>query len=148
VYYLFVKKNLTNKEVAEILLSVAAAYEVKGESRFKILAYQRVASSVEHLNLDVIDLWEEGRLHEIPGAGASIVQHLDELFKTGKVRHFEEAMRGLPPAMFTFISIPGIGPKTAFRLCRSLGIWESKSAILKLKKDARLGKYAISPVSD
>jgi DNA polymerase (family 10) len=138
-------KNMTNEEVAELLRSVAAAYEVKGENRFKVIAYDRAATSVEHLTSEIKDLWDDHKLNQVPGIGGSIAQHLDELFRTGKSKHFLKVLNGLPPAMFELIKIPGIGPKSAFKLCKEIGIWKREAAIKKLRKAAERKKVREIP---
>jgi len=114
--------KLSNTYVAKMFREIAAAYEIKGENRFKIRAYDTVADSVEHATSEVKDLWEEGRLDELPGIGETIGQHIDEYFKTGKVKHFEEIKKGLPPGMFELMGLEGVGPKTAFRLAKELKV--------------------------
>ena len=72
--------------------------------------------------------------------GKSIAEHLDEIFRNGKSKHFEEVMKGLPPAMFELMKVPGIGAKTSFKLTRELGIKDSKNAISQLEKAVKKGK--------
>jgi len=131
--------NFSNREIARILTKIAAAYTVKDESRFRIMAYERAAASVEHATSELKDLWDDNKLDQVPGIGKNISAYLDEFFRTGKVRHFREVMKGLPPAMFVFLDIPGIGPKTAYALAKNLKIIEGKSAIEELKKAAERG---------
>lgn len=133
-------KNMNNQEIARLLRAVAAALEVKGENRFRIVAYQRAATSVEHATSEVKDLWDDNKLTSLPGVGANIAQHLDTLFKTGKVKHFEKIMSGLPEAMFEFLEIPEIGAKTALKLCKKLGITKAHSALKRLEEAARDGE--------
>lgn len=135
-------RNLNNQEVARVLRAVAAAYEIKEGNRFKIIAYDRAATAVEHATSEIKDLWDDGKLQTLPGIGASIGQHLDELFRTGRVKHFNHLIKRLPPAMFEFLSIAGIGPKTAYRLCQELGIKKAKTALVELEKAAKKGKIA------
>lgn len=135
-------KMFTNQQIASLLRKVAAAYEVKGESRFRIMAYQRAADAIEHATSDVKDLWDDKKLGTIPGVGASLAQHLDELFGTGKVRHFGQVMKDLPPAMFPLIDIPGFGPKTAYKLVKVLRIRNPESAVEGLIKAAKKHKIA------
>src|SRR3990167_9419069 len=96
---------ISNKEIAKLLREIAAAYEAKGENRFKVIAYDNAATSVEHATSELKDLWERGELGSMPGLGSSIRGHLDELFKTGKVKHFETVKKGVPSGMFSLLEI-------------------------------------------
>jgi len=136
---------MNNKQIAKLLRSVAAAYEVKGADKFKVAAYERAATAVEHATSDLKNLWDDGELSSLAGVGASIASHLDELFRTGKVKHFQLIMKGLPPAMFVFLDLPGVGPKTAFKLCQKLGIISVKNALSRLKIAAKKGKIKKIP---
>lgn len=133
-------KGLTNLDIAELLRDVAAAYQLQDDkkNRFKIIAYQRAADAVEHASSELKDLWDDGKLKEVPGIGESISDHLDELFRSGKSKHFEEVMKGLDPFMFELMKIPGIGVKTANKLIRELGI----KSFTDLKKVISEGKIA------
>lgn len=133
--------KLSNFYIAKILREIAAAYEVKGEDRFRIRAYDTAADSVEHATSEVKDLWEEGRLQDIPGIGESIAGHLDEYFRTGKVKHFRETKKGLPPGMFAFLGLEGVGAKTAYRLAKELSL----KTLSDLKKAAKSGKISELP---
>ena len=137
-------KNLTNLEVAKLLRSVAAAYEVKEGNvpsiRFRIIAYERAADSIEHSTSEAKDLWDDQKLDQIPGIGSGIGQYLNELFKTGHVKHFEDLLGNLPPAMFELMQIPGIGPKRAYKLARELGITKAHNAVKKLTEAAKKGR--------
>ena len=79
-------RQMNNKEIARLLRAIAAAYEIKGESRFRIIAYDRAATAVEHATSEAKDLWDDEQLESLPGIGPNIAAHLDELFKTGKVQ--------------------------------------------------------------
>lgn len=132
----------TNLQIAELLRKMAAAYQILNENRFKIIAYERAADSVEHLTSEVKDLYDDNKLGEIPGVGATIVGHLTELFKTGHVRHFDSVMKRVPKAVFPLLGIPGIGPKRAYTLVKTLGLNDEKTAVEDLKKAAKKGKIA------
>lgn len=115
-------KFISNKQIAHLFRDVAAAYTVKGEQFFKIRAYENAADSAEHATSELKDLWEEGQLDSVPGLGTNIRQYLDELFKTGKVKHFEQTLKDLPDGMFKLLDIGGVGPKTAYKLATELKI--------------------------
>lgn len=131
----------SNKDIARLLREIAAAYEAKGENRFKIIAYDNAATSIEHATSELKDLWGEGNLDTVPGLGESIREHLGELFKTGKVKHFEAVKKGLPPGMFSLLDIGGLGPKSAYKLAKELNIKNPED----LEEVARKGKIREIP---
>lgn len=132
---------MSNLEVAKLLRAVAAAYEVKpGDHRFQRIAYERAADAVEHASSEVKDLWDDGKLEDVAGIGKAIAEHLDELFRTGKVKHFENLMKGMPPAMFELLEVPGIGARSAHRLTKELGIKNAENAQERLLRAAEEGK--------
>ena len=133
-------KDMINTQIAELLRAIAAAYQLKDEekNRFRIIAYQRAADAVEHASSELKDLWDDGKLKEVPGIGESIASHLDELFRTGKSGHFEEVMKGLPREMFDLMEVPGIGAKTAYKLVTKIGI----KSLEELEKAGKKGKIA------
>jgi len=135
-------RSMNNQELAQLLRAISAAYEVKKENRFKIIAYDRAAVAVEHATSEIKDLWDDQKLMSLPGVGPNIARHLDELFRTGKVGHFKQVMKDLPPAMFELLHIAGIGAKTAYRLCQDLKLKNPKTVVNKLIKAAKQGKIA------
>jgi len=129
-----ISKNMTNNQIAELLRAVAASYQLKdegkrslaspaGKNKFRIISYQRAADAVEHASSELKDLWDEGKLDEVPSIGESIAKHLDEIFQTGKSKHFEKVMKGLPPPMFGLMEIPGIGAK--YQLSSGYAVWST-----------------------
>src|SRR3989339_1941045 len=133
-------KTMTNLEIAKLFRAVAAALSLtKGDNRFRVIAYERAADAVEHSSSEIKDLWDNQELDTLTGIGSNIASHLDELFKTGKVRHFDQILKPFPPALFELLEIPGIGPKNALKLCKALGISQAHSAISRLEKAAKNG---------
>lgn len=133
---------MTNLEIAELLRNVAAAYEILGENPFKIIAYDRAADSIEHLTSELKDIWENGKLDTVPGIGKSLAEHLDELFRKGKSRHFDSVLHKLPTSIYTLLLVPGLGPKKAFKLVHELKLEHSKNIIGDLEEAAKAHKIA------
>lgn len=134
---------MTNLEVAKLLRSVAAALSLSStDNNFRIMAYERAADTIEHATSEAKDLWDDGNLKSLAGIGDAIYAHLDELFRTGKVKHFAQILKPYPPALFELLDIPGIGPKNAFKLCKYLGINSAHSAISRLERAARKDKIS------
>jgi len=123
----------SNKKIAKILDDISAAYTIKDESRFKIIAYQNAAASIEHATSEIKDLWEEGKLDTLPGLGENIRKHLDELFTTGKVKHFNAVTEDIPQVVFELLKVRGMGPKTAYKLATSLKLKSLKDLVQKAK---------------
>jgi DNA polymerase (family 10) len=136
---------MNNLEIARLLRAVAAAYIIKGENRFRIIAYERAADSIEHATSELKDLWDDDRLGEIPGIGPAIQGHLNEIFKTGRSSYFIQVMKDLPASMFPLLSVPGFGPKKAFKLVKTLKLTNEKTIIEDLEKAASQGKIAPIP---
>lgn len=137
-------EGMSNLDIAQELRQMAAAYQILDENRFKIIAYERAADSVEHLTSEAKDLWDDGKLKDIPGIGEAIAGHLDELFRTGKVKHWKEVMKKVPEAVFPLLSVPGLGPKKAYKLVKELKLKHAKTAVQDLEKAARAG--TIEPI--
>jgi DNA polymerase (family 10) len=133
---------MTNLEIAELLRRVAAAYEILGENRFRIIAYERAADSIEHLTSDLKDYWDDKKLTEIPGIGDTLASHLDKLFRTGHSKHFDSVMAKLPAAVFPLLLVPGIGPKKAYKLVTIFKLHNEKKVIDDLEKAASAHKIA------
>lgn len=110
--------EMNNLQIAELLRDVAASYQLKDKDRYKfqIIAYERAADAVEHATSELKDLWDDGKLEEVPGIGPSIAEHLSEMFKKGNSKHFDNLMKDIPSDAFKLMKLPGIGIKTAMKM--------------------------------
>ncbi|MCL5675594.1 MAG: helix-hairpin-helix domain-containing protein [Patescibacteria group bacterium] len=135
---------MTNSEIAKTLRDIAAVYSIKDEKKhyFQIAAYQRAADTLERLTIEASDLFVQGRLREIKGVGQTIAGYIEEMVKTGKVKHFEELKKTVPPAVFPLLNIPKIGPKTAFKLVSVLKLKRAENVVEELEKKAKKGEIA------
>lgn len=136
---------MTNKEISHLLRNVAAAYTIKNEKKyyFQIVAYQKAADAIENTTTEAKDLYKENRLQELPGVGPSIQKHLAELFATGKVSHFSDVLKDVPPAMFPLLDIPSFGPKKAYKLVCTFNLNDPTKVIDHVAKLAADGKIAV-----
>jgi DNA polymerase (family 10) len=137
--------GVTNSEVSKLLRDVAAAYSIKDEKkyRFQIIAYQKTADSIENSHTELKQLYKEDKLNTMPGVGPSIQAHLEELFKTGKVKHFESILGAIPEAVFPLLDVPSFGPKKAYRLVTEFNLKNSKTVMQDVAKLAQEGKIAV-----
>ncbi len=119
-----------------LLREIAEYLTIKGESRFKISAYERAAHVVENLTEPIEEIDARGGLTKLPSVGKSIAEKIHEFLTTGKCTYLEELKREIPPEVFKLMEIPGIGPKLAMRLYTELGV----RSIDELEKAAKEGR--------
>ncbi|MEN3203357.1 MAG: DNA polymerase/3'-5' exonuclease PolX [Atribacterota bacterium] len=113
---------MRNQEVAKILHDIAVLLDIKGENRFRVVAYEEAARRIENWPEPIEEVWKSGRLEDIPGIGASIASKIAEYLATGKMTYFEELTREIPPELIELTEIPGVGPKIAKLLYEQLGV--------------------------
>ncbi len=129
---------MTNKQIAALLQKVAEAYELQGV-QWKPRAYDRAAQSIETLDRDVKEVYDEAGvkgLQKIPGVGKAIAHHLQEYFETGSVEEFETLFEAEPEGVRELLEIHGLGPSKVRTLHEELGI----DSVETLKKAAETGK--------
>jgi DNA polymerase (family X) len=131
---------LDNRSIADLLRRVAAVYQVSDESIFRYRAYENAATAIESLDIPLETLWQKQRLKEVAGLGPNLISHLDELFQTGKVKHFQSEFKKVPSGMFSLLSIRGLGPKTAFKIAHKFHLNNESTAIDELKNLIKANK--------
>ncbi|MBU1104984.1 DNA polymerase/3'-5' exonuclease PolX [Candidatus Parcubacteria bacterium] len=129
-------KKFSNAHISQMFKEIASAYQILGKSFFRTRAYQNASSIIGSLSSDVKSLWEESGLDSIQGLGDTTKSYLDEYFRTGHIVHFDTVKSQMPPGMFVLLDIPGIGPKTAYRLSKELGITSREDLIKACKQEA------------
>ncbi len=132
---------MDNLEIARIFSEIGDILEIKGENPFKVRAYRRVTQILESLPQDISQLYEKGKLSELPGVGASIAEKIKELLETGKLTYYENLKKEIPAGLLQMLKIPGMGPKTVSLLYHKVGI----DTVEKLEKAAREGKLRSLP---
>ncbi len=137
--------KFSNKKLAEILRFVAAAYTLTNENKFKIIAYQKAADTIEHLTSELYDSWQDGRLEKISGIGPTIGEHIREYFVKGHSSHFDKILSQIPKPVFVLMNVPSIGPKTAYKLVKELKLKSAEMVVPDLKKAAEEGKIENIP---
>jgi len=113
---------MNNGEVARVFQDIADLLELKGESVFKVRAYQKAVRSIEHLPVELSQLKAEGKLRDVPGIGEAIEKKITELLDTEHLKYYEELRAEFPEGVISLLQVPGVGPKTAMRLSTELGV--------------------------
>jgi len=131
---------MKNTAIAKVFSDIADLLELKGENQFKIRAYQKAVRAIEHYPKEIRIMVDEGEdLKSIPGVGDAIAKKTTELVKTGKLEYYEKLKAEFPEVITNLLDIPGIGPKTANKLCSELGI-TSVDSLEQAIKDGRVAK--------
>ncbi len=113
---------MTNEEIAHVLRNMADLLEMKGEQRYKVVAYQKAARAIEYVSGDLREISEEGNLAEIQGIGKSLAAKIDEMLATGRLEQYERMVAEMPDGVLRILDVPGIGPKMAYRIASELGV--------------------------
>jgi DNA polymerase (family X) len=114
--------RVRNFEIARLFYEMASLLEVRGESVFRIRAYQRGAQTLETLSEDVTVLAARGTLQSLPGIGKDLAAKIQEYLATGRMARLESLREGLPATFLPLLEIRGLGPKTARALFEQIGI--------------------------
>ncbi len=133
---------MNNAQIAEVFENLAGLLEMKGDSVFKVRAYQRVARTISRLPVELEQMVREGQdLREIPGIGEAISEKIIEMVNTGKLGLYERLKQEFPEGLVELMEIPGIGPRTASRLWKELDI----KNVAELEQAAMDGRIASLP---
>jgi len=127
--------------LADLFNRIAILLEIKGEDRFKINAYRRVAESLEKETRDIFELYREGKLMEIPGVGKAIAQKISEILESGKLEFYQRLTSEIPEKLIYLREVPEMGPKRIKAVWEKLGI----DSVDKLEQAARQGKLRDLP---
>ena len=129
---------VSNDEIAEVFENMAVLLEMKGDTVFKIRAYQRAARTISQLSFALEPAVQEGvDLRKIPGIGKAISDKTREYLETGRVDAYDRLLAELPDGILTLLTIPGIGTKTAMLISQELGV-STVEGIEKAIYDGRL----------
>ncbi|GIX49473.1 MAG: DNA polymerase/3'-5' exonuclease PolX [Candidatus Tectimicrobiota bacterium] len=137
------QRELSNRDIAQVLLEMAALYEME-EVPFKPRAYERAAMAIAALDEPLAQRYAQGglaALTALPGVGKSIAEHLKELLETGTFREYERLKRKVPVNLGELLAIEGVGPKMVKALWQQLGIRD----LADLERAARAGQIRHLP---
>ncbi len=116
------QKRYSNQDLADIFQTIANLLEIKGEVIYKILAYRKAADSLRDYGGNVYDVWQEGKLTDIPGVGKAISEKIDELYTTGQLEFLDKLSAEVPPSLAEMLEVPDLGPKKVALFWKELGI--------------------------
>ncbi|HEU4725933.1 MAG TPA: DNA polymerase/3'-5' exonuclease PolX [Candidatus Eisenbacteria bacterium] len=127
---------MDKRDVTRILDEIAVLLELQGENPFKIRAYENGSRVIDGLTEDLGARIEAGTLTELKGIGEALAEKITELWRTGRMRYYDELAAATPKGYLEMIRVPGLGAKKVRALGEELGI----KTLAKLKKAAENGE--------
>ncbi len=110
---------MQNAEIARALETIATLMELKDEAYYRVLGYRRAAESVAALGRPVDEVED---LKELPHIGGTIAGVIRDLSEDRTPEILAELLEEIPAGLVEVTRLPGVGPRTAGRLWRELGI--------------------------
>jgi DNA polymerase (family 10) len=111
-----------NADVAEQFDLLADLLELEGAESFRVLAYRRAATRMRETSGSVAQLALDGRAKELQGIGKTIEEKIVQIVEHGELEALAKRRSSVPPEVVLFMRLPGLGPKTAARIWKELGI--------------------------
>ncbi len=113
---------MDNRQVAEIFNAMADILDIQGANYHRVMAYRRAAENIAALGEPLEEIWHRGELESITGIGTMLAAKIDELMRTGQLEAYRQLRAEVPEGVVAMLQVPGIGPKSAARFWRELGI--------------------------
>jgi len=111
-----------NADLAEQFDLLADLLELEGAESFRVLAYRRAATRMRETSGSIAELALNGRAKELQGIGKTIEEKIVQIVETGTIEALAKKRAGVPEGVVQFMRLPGLGPKTAARIWRELGV--------------------------
>jgi DNA polymerase (family 10) len=111
-----------NVDVADQLELLADLLEIEGEASFRVLAYRKAATRIRETAGSVAELALNGRAKDLQGIGKTIEEKIVQVVEDGEMHALTKRKKIIPPEVVTFMRLPGLGPKTAARIWKELGV--------------------------
>src|SRR5690348_10983225 len=121
--------------------------ELEGSDAFRVNAYRRAAQRIRETGSSVAQLALEGRAKELLGIGKTIEEKIVQAVEDGEVHALAKKKAEVPAEVASFMQLPGLGPKTARRLWRELGITTVAELRAAAEAQTLRGRAGIGPKS-
>ncbi|MCB4757631.1 MAG: DNA polymerase/3'-5' exonuclease PolX, partial [Elusimicrobia bacterium] len=131
---------MLNRKIAEQLDEMSRLLEMEGDNPFRIRAFRRAAQIIESHSEDFENL-NRDQILEIEGVGKGIADFVDQMKSKGVGVELEKLRAKYPKELLTILNMPGMGPKRASVLFKTLKI----DNLEKLAEAAKTDKIAGLP---
>jgi DNA polymerase (family 10) len=111
-----------NPDVAAQFDLLADLLEIGGDDAFRVVAYRRAANRIRETAGPVAQLALEGRAKELSGIGKTIEEKIVQIVESGEIEALAKRRAQIPEGVVHFMRLPGLGPKSAAKIWRELGV--------------------------
>ncbi|HEY2778033.1 MAG TPA: DNA polymerase/3'-5' exonuclease PolX, partial [Gaiellaceae bacterium] len=111
-----------NDVLAEQFDLLGDLMELEGADSFRIGAYRKAAARIRETPSSVAQLALDGKAKLLQGIGKTIEAKIVEVVDDGEIHALTKRKAEVPAEVATFMRLPGLGPKTARRIWKELGI--------------------------
>src|SRR3954447_13798490 len=111
-----------NDQLAEQFELLADLMELEAADGFRISAYRKAAARIRETPSSVARLALDGKAKQLQGIGKTIEAKIVEVVDDGEIHALTKRKGEVPAEVATFMRLPGLGPKTARRIWKELGI--------------------------
>src|SRR5215470_10558662 len=103
---------MDNKQIARILRETAQLLEIDGAIIGRYRSYEKAAELIDSLPESIEQLVKEPeKLEELPGIGERMVEHLQEIVKTGDYSLRKKLLKKYPATILDMLQLQSLGPK-------------------------------------
>src|SRR5947209_9471189 len=124
-----------NDRLAEQFELLGDLMELEGADSFRIGAYRKAAARIRETPASVAQLALDGKAKQLQDIGKTIEAKIVEVVEDGEIHALTKRKAEVPAEVATFMRLPGLGPKTARRIWKELGI--TTAAALKAAAEAQ-----------
>src|SRR5947209_2899863 len=111
-----------NDVLAEQFDLLADLMELEGADSFRIGAYRKASARIRDTPSSVAQLALDGKAKLLQGIGKTIEGKIVEVVDDGEIHALTKRKAVVPAEVASFMRLPGLGPKTARRIWKELGI--------------------------
>src|SRR5215210_3932634 len=112
----------TNDEIARQFELLADLLDLEGADAFRVVAYRRSSQRMRESAASIAQLALDGRAKELAGIGSTIQDKIVQIVEDGEIKALTDRRARIPDDVVRFMRLPGLGPKTAARIWRELGV--------------------------
>src|SRR5579864_6441316 len=105
---------MDNKSIARILRDTAQLLEIDGAIIGRYRSYEKAAELISGMHESIEEMAKDpDKLEELPGIGDRMVEHLQEILKTGDYSLRAKLLKKYPVTLLDVLQLQSLGPKKA-----------------------------------